>query len=499
MPVPTIAIFIGRPYEARTRSVASDPLTGAPVLIALWANKDRRAHAILRGARPGAGAALRPRCVGRRSEAANRLRGDAGRWPCWGALARSRRLRLPAAAAEPIDGAGETGGAGGVEEAPVSQQHAVRPPGDVDLVRLEVRGRQRAGDHRPRQAHRHRHRLHQVRRRRRRLEPVQQPLVARAPPRRAQASAPGSSSTATSPPPRRRVAATSVAARRRLLRDRRRGRVRGQVRRRRPLHAQRCAPPSARPSRSRSPASLTSTTTRPTPTRSSSGPAAPPFNQPQMYWKTIGTSVREVFEHTYLYNRIWGHPIYPIGQTYEAPGNAPAAALPPLRRELRRAGAELVGLAGDGRPASGARSAPRARLRPVTGYRRSRTPAAEAGQPRRHGRLGAGAPDRRRRGTAESPGSSASRRAPRVRAFQEAHGLAGRRPDRHRHLAGAARLRARAGRSWAAAPARASRRPVAPCTGEPAPLGLAPGDGLRDRPRPAALGRRPHGCRWRSL
>jgi peptidoglycan hydrolase-like protein with peptidoglycan-binding domain len=53
------------------------------------------------------------------------------------------------------------------------------------------------------------------------------------------------------------------------------------------------------------------------------GPGGATFNQPQMYWKTIGTSVRAVFEHTYLYNRIWGHPIYPIGQTYEAPGNGP--------------------------------------------------------------------------------------------------------------------------------------------------------------------------------
>jgi len=53
------------------------------------------------------------------------------------------------------------------------------------------------------------------------------------------------------------------------------------------------------------------------------GPGGATFNQPQMYWKTIGTSVRAVFEHTYLYNRIWGHPIYPIGQTYEAPGKGP--------------------------------------------------------------------------------------------------------------------------------------------------------------------------------
>ncbi len=52
------------------------------------------------------------------------------------------------------------------------------------------------------------------------------------------------------------------------------------------------------------------------------GPGGATFNTPQMYWKTIGVSVREVFEHTYLHNRIWGHPIYPLGQTYEAPGPA---------------------------------------------------------------------------------------------------------------------------------------------------------------------------------
>jgi hypothetical protein len=46
-------------------------------------------------------------------------------------------------------------------------------------------------------------------------------------------------------------------------------------------------------------------------------------NQPQMYWKDIGTSVAEVFAHTYLYNRLWGRPIFPIGQTYGAPGRQP--------------------------------------------------------------------------------------------------------------------------------------------------------------------------------
>jgi hypothetical protein len=53
------------------------------------------------------------------------------------------------------------------------------------------------------------------------------------------------------------------------------------------------------------------------------GPGGATYNQPQMYWKAIGTSVRAVYEHSYLYNRLWGHPIHPIGQTYEAPGRGP--------------------------------------------------------------------------------------------------------------------------------------------------------------------------------
>ncbi len=50
------------------------------------------------------------------------------------------------------------------------------------------------------------------------------------------------------------------------------------------------------------------------------GPGGATYNQPQMYWKAIGTSVRAVYQHTYLFNRLWGHPIYPLGQTYESPG-----------------------------------------------------------------------------------------------------------------------------------------------------------------------------------
>ena len=50
------------------------------------------------------------------------------------------------------------------------------------------------------------------------------------------------------------------------------------------------------------------------------GPGGATVNQPQVYWKAIGTSVGAAFEHTYLYNRLWGRPIFPIGQTYEDPG-----------------------------------------------------------------------------------------------------------------------------------------------------------------------------------
>jgi Putative peptidoglycan binding domain len=52
------------------------------------------------------------------------------------------------------------------------------------------------------------------------------------------------------------------------------------------------------------------------------GPEGAQYNQPQMYWKAIGTSVRTVFEHTYLFNRLWGHPVYPLGQTYGGPARA---------------------------------------------------------------------------------------------------------------------------------------------------------------------------------
>ncbi|MGH2833842.1 MAG: peptidoglycan-binding domain-containing protein [Solirubrobacteraceae bacterium] len=49
------------------------------------------------------------------------------------------------------------------------------------------------------------------------------------------------------------------------------------------------------------------------------GPEGAQFNAPQMYWKTIGNSVDTAYANTYISNRIYGRPIFPLGQTYEKP------------------------------------------------------------------------------------------------------------------------------------------------------------------------------------
>ena len=49
------------------------------------------------------------------------------------------------------------------------------------------------------------------------------------------------------------------------------------------------------------------------------GPGGAQYNSPQMYWKTIGTSVNAVYAHTYAYNRVFEREIDPLGQVYENP------------------------------------------------------------------------------------------------------------------------------------------------------------------------------------
>jgi peptidoglycan hydrolase-like protein with peptidoglycan-binding domain len=52
------------------------------------------------------------------------------------------------------------------------------------------------------------------------------------------------------------------------------------------------------------------------------GPNGAQFNAPQMYWKAIGNSVDTVYANTYGSNRVYGRPIFPLGQTYESPTTA---------------------------------------------------------------------------------------------------------------------------------------------------------------------------------
>jgi hypothetical protein len=52
------------------------------------------------------------------------------------------------------------------------------------------------------------------------------------------------------------------------------------------------------------------------------GPNGAQFNAPQMYWHDIGTSVANVFVHTFEENLVYGRPIVPLGQTYGGVGSS---------------------------------------------------------------------------------------------------------------------------------------------------------------------------------
>ncbi len=60
------------------------------------------------------------------------------------------------------------------------------------------------------------------------------------------------------------------------------------------------------------------------------GPEGAQFNLPQMYWKDIGQSVDTVYANTYIGNRAYGRPIFPLGQTY---GGVSSAELLRFREE----------------------------------------------------------------------------------------------------------------------------------------------------------------------
>jgi peptidoglycan hydrolase-like protein with peptidoglycan-binding domain len=51
------------------------------------------------------------------------------------------------------------------------------------------------------------------------------------------------------------------------------------------------------------------------------GPNGAQFNAPQMYWKDIGNSVDTAYANTYISNRVYARPIFPLGQTYNHPSS----------------------------------------------------------------------------------------------------------------------------------------------------------------------------------
>jgi peptidoglycan hydrolase-like protein with peptidoglycan-binding domain len=66
------------------------------------------------------------------------------------------------------------------------------------------------------------------------------------------------------------------------------------------------------------------------------GPGGAQYNAPQMYWHDIGVSVDTVYANTYIGNRIYGRPIFPLGQTY---GGVSASDVLRFRQEARLYGA----------------------------------------------------------------------------------------------------------------------------------------------------------------
>jgi hypothetical protein len=69
------------------------------------------------------------------------------------------------------------------------------------------------------------------------------------------------------------------------------------------------------------------------------GPGGAHYNVPQMYWPDIGTTVDDVYSHTYEFNTVYGRPIDPLG---EVAGNPPPGEVVRFRQVSRAFGAAGV-------------------------------------------------------------------------------------------------------------------------------------------------------------
>ena len=220
------------------------------------------------------------------------------------------------------------------------------------------------------------------------------------------------------------------------------------------------------------------------------GPGGATYNQPQMYWRAIETTVRSVYEHTYLFNRLWDVPLYPLGQTY---GGANRREIRLFRRfgvsygglqpswwdwqETTNAGWQALGADNSGRSPATARSPPTRCSSAAAAATSSSGPSSTCARPAR---------------TSRSPVSSARVTRAAVRRLPEGRQPEARRCDRHRDLGGSDRPLRPGPRALGRAhgPARSRRRDPEPRDpAQPPALGLAAREGLRDRSRPATLSR----------
>jgi hypothetical protein len=151
------------------------------------------------------------------------------------------------------------------------------------------------------------------------------------------------------------------------------------------------------------------------------GPGGAQYNAPQMYWKAIGTSVDTVYANTYIGNRIYGRPIFPLGQTYEG---VSSSDLLRFREEAPLYGATGLSFWDWQETSAGGWSTLAAALAPLT----SVTPNSEYPE-LRSGRKGdqvlwlqehlaSAIP------TQETTGNFSAQTAANLRSFQTAHGIA---------------------------------------------------------------------------
>ena len=135
--------------------------------------------------------------------------------------------------------------------------------------------------------------------------------------------------------------------RRRLSGDRRRVRIRRPLRRGADLHRRPARQDRRPPTRWAWPPSPTSTTTPRFPTRCSSGRTEPSSTRRRCTGRTSATRSTPIYANTYIANRIYGRPIFPLGQTYESPSAPNSLRFREEAVRLRRHRRVLLGLAGN--------------------------------------------------------------------------------------------------------------------------------------------------------